>query len=92
MEETELTEETTEVPTKKLSPEEIDLLVKGIRPEGMDFIVFKKLRTLMNKTIKKHLKGKLFYKSVHMEVVPQEDGTNKYIRHTANYIKEKEVK
>lgn len=84
--------ESKEETTRQITQDEIDSILKGIRPDDMEFIAFKKLRALMNRTVKGHLRGKLFFKSVHMEPVKQEDGTTKYRRNTATYVKEKEVR
>jgi len=53
-----------ETKRKKLTQEEVDLISKGIRPEGMDQNTFKDLRRKSNYMDKEYLKGHFSYVSV----------------------------
>lgn len=74
-----------EVVTKPaFSDEEVDLISKGIRPDSMDYNIFKYYRKLANNYVKVYLKGK--YKHVSSWIEPVE-GTKEFIRKTSTYIK-----
>ena len=60
-------QEITDVPDKKLTKEEINLIKQGIRPDGMDFEQFKLLRNVNRKIEKQHLKGVLGFQSLTWE-------------------------
>ena len=53
---------------KKLTTEELDLIFKGIRPEGMEYSEYKEYRKLMKSEIKKRLKGTLVFVSSTPEI------------------------
>lgn len=53
---------------KKLTTEELDLIFKGIRPEGMEFSEYKEYRKLMKSEVKKRLKGTLVFVSSTPEI------------------------
>lgn len=72
---------------KDYSEEEIDLILQGIRPEGMDFEEFRVLRIKSKKLLKGYLKGRLFHKSSWLERIPD---TEFVYRKTETYIKSKE--
>ena len=74
-----------EVVTKPaLSDEEVDLIFKGIRPEGMDYNVFKYYKKLTNVYTKQKLRGTFKHVSSWMEPIA---GTKEFIRKTSTYIK-----
>jgi hypothetical protein len=72
-----------QVPT--LSDDEVDSIMRGIRPEGMDFEDFKMYRREFNKRVKNHLNGRWFF--VSSTLVTGEDGIR--YRETKTYVKEK---
>jgi hypothetical protein len=51
--------DTNEASEKLELTDEQELILKGIRPEGMEYEQFKFYRKLINKHIKLYLKGKL---------------------------------
>ena len=53
---------------KKLTTEELDLIFKGIRPEGMEYSEYKEYRKLMKSEVKKRLKGTLVFVSSTPEI------------------------
>lgn len=80
-------EETVKVGDTELTKDEIDSIFSGVRPEGMDFEVFKKLRKEMKHGLKGYLKGKYFFLSTTLK--PGENNTEGLVRHTATYVKDK---
>ena len=48
----------------KVSEEEQQLIFKNIRPKGMDYLVFKKVRKDLNRALKMYLGGKFKHISV----------------------------
>jgi hypothetical protein len=54
-----LIEEKSDQTIEKLSKEEVDAIISGKRPNGMDFEKYKILRKFMKNTIKNYLKGGL---------------------------------
>ena len=65
----------------------VDQIMKGERPEGMDYQEFRFLRAEVNKMTKRRLKGEMFHKSYWIEPV---EGTKTFIKKTKTYIKPKE--
>lgn len=77
-------ENTEETKVPAITQAEAESVLKGVRPEGMDFDVFRKYRKIMKQTIKGKLRGKLFWRSV---------GYNKKGEFAkATYVKPKENK
>ena len=75
----------------KITKEELDYLVSGIRPPDMEFERYKKLRKEIKNGIKGYLKGRYFFISTNL-VPPNKASENepsKYVRKTATYVKEK---
>ena len=52
----------------KITAEEQQLILKGIRPEGIDYNVFKKVRKDMEKALKMYLGGQFKHVSVNYDV------------------------
>ena len=50
----------------KVTSEEQQLIFKGIRPVGMDFTVFRKVRKDLNKSLKMYLGGQFKHVSVNL--------------------------
>jgi len=73
--------------SSRYSQETIDLIIQGIRPEGMPFEEFKRLRAYSNKMKKTYLKGNMFHQSSWIEPV---EGTKYYTKKTKTYIKPEE--
>ena len=48
---------------KEITTEELDLIFKGIRPDGMDYTEFKEYKNLLYKEMKKRLRGQLVFVS-----------------------------
>ena len=65
-----------------ISKEEQELIFKGIRPENMDYNVFKRAKKDIDRATKRHLGGKFFHISVSnksiMGINPGAKGT--YVR------------
>ena len=59
---------------QKITNEDLDLIFKGIRPEGMEYSEFKEYRSLMKSEVKKRLKGTLVFVSS----TPEIDKDNKF--------------
>ena len=53
---------------KELTTEELDLIFKGVRPEGMEYSEYKEYRKLMKSEVKKRLKGTLVFVSSTPEI------------------------
>ena len=70
----------------ELSAEDADLIFKGIRPEGMNFLIFKYYRSLANDWLKKRKKGYLFHESIKFE----ENDKEKFRKISNTYVKSKE--
>lgn len=70
--------------TSPLTQEDTDLIFKGIRPEGMDFITFKYYQRLTNAYYKLKLKGTFKHVSSWMEPI---EGTKGFVKKTDTYIK-----
>ena len=72
---------------KELTTEELDLIFKGERPEGMEYSEYKEYRKLLKSEIKNRLKGTLVFVSS----TPEVDKDNKLTgrRLVRTYIKEK---
>ena len=76
---------------KGITDEELDLIFKGIRPEDVDFELYKGIRRSFRKALNKHLKGKFMFISNTPEVIETEDGKKEFNydkRYTKTYIKE----
>jgi len=71
----------------KYPQEDVDLILQGIRPEGMDYEEFKILRAETKKMLKGYLKGRMFHKSSWVEEIP---GTKYIYKKTKTYVKPKE--
>jgi len=57
---------------KQLTKEEVDLLFKGIRPEGMDYETFKKERNGLKNFIDTYIKeGQMVFRSKDLRVSPK---------------------
>lgn len=56
---------------KELSEQDKELLIKGIRPEWMDYNMYRSFRKNMQSGLKHYLRGKLIYNSVNL--VEKED-------------------
>ena len=72
---------------EKSSPytqEQVDQLMRGERPEGMDFEKFKFLRALVKKMQKNYKKGQMLHLSSWLEPI---EGTKYERRVTKTYIK-----
>ena len=77
-------ESTEETKVPAITQTDAESILKGVRPEGMDFLVFRNYRKIMKQTIKEKLRGELFFRSV---------GYNKkgeFVK--ATYVKPKENK
>lgn len=72
---------------KSYNQEQIDLILQGIRPEGMDYDEFKILRAETKKMLKGYLKGRMFHKSSWLEQVPD---SKYFYRRTKTYVKAEE--
>lgn len=72
---------------KNYNQEDVDLIMQGIRPEGMDFDEFKVLRAKLKKALRQYLKGRMFHKSSWYEPISK---TNYFYKKTSTYIKQKE--
>lgn len=70
----------------ELSAEDADLIFKGVRPEGMNFVIFKYYRKLANDWLKKRKRGYLFHESIKIEEIDKE----KFKRISNTYVKSKE--
>jgi hypothetical protein len=79
--------EEVKVPTlaDEYTQEEINGLIAGVRPAGMEYERFKVLRTAIKRGIKGLMKGKYFF--VSSRLVSAEDG--KVYKETMSYRKEK---
>ena len=75
-------EEVIEKPT--LSDEAVDSIFKGVRPEGMEYNVFKYYQRLANNYTKQKLKGTFKHVSSWIEPI---EGTKDFIRKTSTYVK-----
>jgi hypothetical protein len=64
----------------ELTEEEVDLIVTGKRPEGMDYELFSYYRKLAKGYLKAKLKGTMFFTSV--DYIPQSDKTYKRVTDT----------
>ena len=53
---------------KKITDDELDLIFKGIRPEGMEYSEFKEYRSLMKQQLKQRLRGRWFFISSTPEI------------------------
>ena len=82
---------TVNVGDDKVTKEELDYLVSGVRPPDMEFERYKKLRRGIKDGIKGYLKGKYFFISTNLVPLNKasENEPNKYVRKTATYVKEK---
>jgi hypothetical protein len=47
----------------KLKREDLDHIMRGERPEGMDFEEFKVHRRVLKRLLKQHFKGRMFFMS-----------------------------
>ena len=54
-----------------VTADEQELVFKGIRPEGMNFQVYRKVRSDLNKTVKLYLGGKIVFKSKRLFVTSE---------------------
>jgi len=70
----------------EISAEDADLIFKGVRPEGMNFLIFKYYRSLANDWLKKRKKGYLFHESIKFEEI----GKDKFRKISNTYVKPKE--
>jgi hypothetical protein len=72
--------------TPKITKEQIDMITRGERPEGMDYEEFRKHRTLLKKVIQKYLKGRFIFISSDLfeEETP---GGKRVMRKTKTFIK-----
>lgn len=61
-------EEVVQVPEQKITKEQIDLIFRGERPEGMDFELFKKHRKALGNFIHKASKGRFIFISSDIQV------------------------
>ena len=76
---------------EELTEEHLDEIFKGIRPEDVDFELYKGVRRSFRKTLNRHLKGKFMFISNTPEVITKEDGSKEFNydkRYTKTYIKE----
>lgn len=46
---------------QKVTEEQSELILKGIRPKDMDYDTFKNYRKIMDKTIQNRLEGRFFF-------------------------------
>lgn len=46
---------------KKITNEDLNLIFKGIRPEGMEYSEFKEYRSLMKRQLRDNLRGRWFF-------------------------------
>ena len=83
--------DTISVGDDKITKEELDYLVSGVRPPDMEFERYKKLRKEIKNGIKGYLKGKYFFISANLVPLNTDDHKkpSKYVRKTATYVKEK---
>ena len=91
-------QEVNDMAKKLLTPEVINQVFSGKRPEGMDYLVYKAIRKTLQKKTKEYLKGQTVYYSGRqlMKVadkeadVPMKDGTGIKFVKAKPYIKNKE--
>ena len=50
-----------ETESVKITEEQANLILGGIRPKDMDFTKFKEYRSRLKKLVKTHLKGRFFF-------------------------------
>lgn len=88
---TEETNDVISVGDDKITKEELDYLMSGVRPPDMEFERYKKLRKEIKNGVKGYLKGKYFFISSNLVPLPDPSGqkSDKYVRKTATYVKEK---
>ena len=81
--------DTINVGDDKVTKEELDYLVSGVRPPDMEFERYKKLRKGIKEGIRGYLKGKYFFISTNLVPLNKEgDNTpTQYVRKTATYKK-----
>ena len=92
MEETkELTQDQQEVnelaeQIKGLTPEIINSVFSGKRPEGMNFMVFKALRKTLDNKTKQYLKGNLEFvsKDIRKQAIKTDEAGNKTVVYTGD--------
>ena len=53
---------------KGITDEELDLIFKGIRPEGVEYSEFKEYRSLMKRQLRDNLRGRWFFISSTPEI------------------------
>lgn len=73
--------------SSRYSQTEVDQIMRGERPEGMDYEKFKYLRSQVKKMQKNYLKGQIEHLSSWIEPV---EGTKMYRRMYKTYVKTKE--
>lgn len=71
---------------EELTQENINQLVSGVRPEGMEFETFKRLRKSVKQGIKGYLEGRYFFISTNIQNIGNERNPQ-YVRKTATYRK-----
>lgn len=80
-------------PAKKVeitvTAEEQEMIFKGIRPEGMRYDVFDKVRNDLKRATKLYKGGKYKHLSVWVEDVKDKDGNKIPVRKSSTYVKPK---
>lgn len=75
---------------KKISPKEISLIYKGIRPEGVDKELFKSVSKELKKLLKEYKKGEMVHLSKMSPSLWESLGGKRGLQKGATYIKKEE--